>query len=63
LDGYKVSQFKYHYQQWLSPRKSIIHIEHIAGVKMYIDYAGEKLHIVTNETGEITDVEVFVSVL
>jgi transposase len=62
-DGYRVSQFKYHYQQWLRHSKPVMHIEHIAGDKMYIDYAGEKLHIVNKETGEITDVEVFVSVL
>jgi hypothetical protein len=40
-----------------------MHIEHIAGDKMYIDYAGEKLHLVNKETGEISDVEVFISVL
>ena len=40
-----------------------MHIEHIAGDKMYIDYAGEKLHIVNKDTGEIIDVEVFLSVL
>jgi len=62
-DGFKVSQFKYHYQQWLKRSKPVMHIEHIAGDKMFIDYAGEKLHIVNKETGEITDVEVFISVL
>ena len=62
-DGYKASQFKYHYQQWLRRSKPVMHIEHIAGDKMYIDYAGEKLHLVDKDTGEITDVEVFISVL
>lgn len=62
-DGYKVSQFKYHYQHWLRRSKPVMHIEHAAGDKMYIDYAGEKLHIVDKDTGEITDVEVFISVL
>jgi transposase len=62
-DGYKASQFKYHYQQWLKRSKPVMHIEHIAGDKMYIDYAGEKLHLVNKETGEISEVEVFVSVL
>jgi transposase len=62
-DGYKVTQFKYHYQQWLKRSKPVMHIEHIAGDKMYIDYAGEKLHLVNKDTGEISDVEVFVSVL
>jgi transposase len=62
-DGYKITQFKYHYQQWLKRSKPVMHIEHIAGDKMYIDFAGEKLHLVNKDTGEISDVEVFVSVL
>ena len=62
-DGYKASQFKYHYQQWLKRSKPVMHIEHIAGDKMYIDYAGEKLHLVNKDTGEIIEVEVFVSIL
>jgi transposase len=40
-----------------------MHIEHYAGDKMFIDFAGEKLHIVNKETGEITEAEVFISVL
>lgn len=62
-DGYKVSQYKHHYQQWLKRSKPVMHIEHIAGDKMYIDFAGEKLHLVNKETGEITNVEVFISIL
>lgn len=62
-DGYKLSQFKHHYRDWLRRSKPVMHIEHIAGDKMFIDFAGEKLHIVNVETGELTDVEVFLSVL
>lgn len=62
-EGYKVSQFKHHYRQWLKSSKPVMHIEHIAGDKMFIDFAGEKLHLIDKETGEITDVEVFISVL
>jgi len=62
-DGFKVTQYKHHYQQWLRRSKPVMHIEHVAGDKMYIDYAGENLHIVNKDTGEITDVEVFISVL
>jgi len=62
-DGYRVSQFKHYYRLWLKSSKPVMHIEHIAGDKMFIDYAGEKLHLVNKETGEITDVEVFISVL
>ena len=62
-DGFSLSQFKHHYQQWMRRSKPVMHIEHVAGDKMYIDYAGEKLHLVSKETGEITDVEVFISIL
>jgi transposase len=62
-DGFKITQYKHHYQQWLRRSKPVMHIDHVAGDKMYIDYAGEKLHIVNKDTGEITDVEVFISVL
>lgn len=62
-DGYRLTQFKHHYQKWLKTSKPVMHIEHAAGDKMYVDYAGEKLHIVNKDTGEITDVEVFISVL
>ena len=62
-NSYKRSQFNYHYQQWLKRSKPVMHIEHIAGDKMYIDFAGEKLHLVNKDTGEISDVEVFISVL
>jgi transposase len=62
-DGYRLSQFKHHYHQWLKRSKPVMHIEHYAGDKMFIDFAGEKLHIVNKETGEITEAEVFISVL
>ncbi len=62
-DGYRLSQFKYHYSQWLKRSKPVMHIDHIAGDKMYIDFAGERLHIVNKDTGEVTDTEVFISVL
>jgi transposase len=62
-DGFGLSQFEHHYQQWLRRSKPVMHIEHVAGDMMYIDYAGEKLHLANKETGEITDVEVFISIL
>ena len=61
-DGYRLTQFKYYYHQWLKRSRPVMHIEHTAGDKMYIDFAGEKLHVVDWETGEITEVEVFIAV-
>jgi transposase len=62
-DGYSYSQFCYHFNQWQKVQKVSMHIEHKAGDKMYVDFTGTK-HSVTNpKTGEITEYEVFVSVL
>jgi len=38
-------------------------MEHKAGDKMFVDYAGEKMSIVDRMTGEITLVEVFAAIL
>jgi transposase len=38
-------------------------MEHKAGDKMYVDFAGDKLNLVDQQTGEIQPVEVFVAIL
>lgn len=62
-DGYGYSQFCYHYQQWAHSRELSMHIEHKAGEKMFIDFAGKKLAIVDRTSGESRPVEVFVAIL
>lgn len=62
-DGYGLSQFKHYYLLWHKASHPVMHIEHKAGDKMYVDYAGEKLTMVDPATGEIVELEVFVSVL
>ena len=62
-DGYLFTQFTCYYAKWLRANKPVMHMEHKAGDKMYIDYAGKKLHIVNPETGELKEVECFISVL
>jgi transposase len=37
--------------------------DHKAGDKLYVDFAGVKLNLTNKETGEVTDVEVFVAIL
>jgi transposase len=61
--GYGVAQFYKHYRDFTGRANPSMHIEHKAGDKMYIDFAGDKLHITDNETGEVRDVEVFVAIL
>jgi len=62
-EGYSYSQFCYHFQVWRNASKLTMHIDHKAGDKMFVDYAGNKLSIVERKTGEIRPVEVFVAVL
>ena len=62
-DGYCRSQFQVYYSKWLHRIDPVMHLDHKAGDKIYVDYAGEKQHLVNKETGEILDVEVFVSIL
>jgi len=59
-DGYSYSQFCYHFQVWRSASKVTMHIEHKAGDKIFVDYAGDKLTIVDRKTGKEQPVEVFV---
>ncbi len=40
-----------------------MHFNHKAGDKLFIDFTGKKLNIVDKYTGEITELEVFISVL
>lgn len=62
-DGYSYTQFCYHYQVWRSSSEITMHINHKAGDKMFVDFAGKKLEIVDRQTGEVTDVETFIAVL
>jgi transposase len=61
--GYSYSQFCYHFQVWRNASKITMHIEHKAGDKMFVDYAGDRLVIVDSTTGKEQLVEVFVAIL
>lgn len=62
-DGYGLSQFKNYFAKWKAQVNPSMRIEHKAGDKLYIDFAGDKLSIVDKQTGEIQQVEVFVAIL
>jgi len=62
-EGFQYSQFCYHFQQWRNASEVRMHIKHKAGDKMFVDYAGQKLHYFDRESGEERAVEVFVAVL
>ena len=62
-DGYSRTGFYHHYSVWKQKAKPSMHMEHKAGDKIFVDFAGEKLKIVDPDTGEIKSVEVFVAIL
>jgi transposase len=62
-DGFKLTQFKKYFRQWKDQVNPTMRMEHKAGDKMFVDFAGEKLSIVDKQTGEVQQVEVFVCIL
>ena len=62
-DGYRSSMFCERFNRWSMRTNPVMHINHKAGDKVYVDYAGKTLEVVDKETGEVTDVQFFVAVL
>jgi transposase len=62
-DGLRSSQFMDRYMKWTKKVNPVMHMEHKAGDKLFIDYAGKKLSVVDKDTGEIIAVEFFVAIL
>jgi transposase len=62
-DGFKLSQFKYWYHQWRKEVSPVMHFDHKAGDKLFIDFTGKKLTIIDRHTGEIQELEVFICIL
>ncbi len=62
-EGFSYSRFCHHYRMWEGKQDPDMHMEHKAGDITYMDFTGKKMHIVDPDTGEIEEVESFVSVL
>ena len=61
--GYAYSQFCHHLTQQLIARKPSMVLTHIAGEKLFIDFAGKKLSYIDILTGEEVQCQVFVACL
>jgi transposase len=62
-DGLGLTQFKQYYAQWKAQVNPTMHMEHKVGDKLYIDFAGDKLHFTCPLSGQQQPVEVFVAIL
>ena len=62
-DGYSRSQFCYNFNSWRKSCELTIHLNHKAGEKMFVDYAGKKFYLTDRKTGEKSAVETFVAIL
>jgi transposase len=63
LKPYEYSRFCDLYARWKKTLGLVMRQVHRAGEKLFIDYSGKKPRIVDRETGEVTQVELFVAVL
>lgn len=61
--GYRYTRFCDLYRQWLGRHRLSMRQEHRAGEKVFVDYAGQKPHLVDPTTGAVHAVELFVGVL
>ena len=62
-DGYGFTQFAEHYRRLYKKKKASMPLVHKAGETIFVDYAGKKAKIVNKETGQVTEVELFVAIL
>lgn len=61
--GYEYSQYCEHLRTFLDNKDVVMHLEHIPGQEMMIDYAGDKMCFIDMETGEVITCNVFIATL
>lgn len=61
--GYSYAQFCYHLSLYADLKNISLHIEHVPGDLLYIDFTGKLLSYVEPATGEIIKVQVFAATL
>ena len=62
-DGYGQSRFYSRYRAWAGRLTPRMRQTHIAGERMFVDFAGQTVPVVDPHTGEIHPAQVFVAVL
>ena len=62
-DGLQYSQFCALYRAWRSRLDPVLRQDHVAGEKVFVDYAGQTVPVVDRATGEMREAQIFVGVL
>lgn len=62
-DGYQYSWFSDQYRSWKNQVDVVMRQNHIAGDKLFIDYAGQTMPVVDQYTGEVRQTQIFVATL
>lgn len=62
-DGVGYTQFCERYRKYIGSRKVSMHIQHKAGEKMYVDWAGDTMFVADSSNGEVHTAYLFVSAL
>ncbi|MGH8436700.1 MAG: IS21 family transposase [Pseudomonas sp.] len=60
---YRYTQFVEHYRRYARSLKRSMRQQHVAGEKLFIDYAGPTLPVIDRATGEISRAHIFVAAL
>ncbi len=62
-EGYQYSWFCDLYRDWRQQLDVVMRQSHIAGDKLFIDYAGQTVPVVNQHTGEVRQVQIFIATL
>jgi len=61
-DGYGYSRFCERYRAWEARLSPTMRQNHVAGERMFVDYAGTTLTVIDASTGEARTAQLFVAV-
>lgn len=62
-EGFQYSWFSEQYREWRQCLDASMRQTHIAGEKLFIDYAGQTMPVLNQHTGEIKQAQIFVATL
>jgi len=62
-DGYQYSFFCELYRNWVKKLDPPLRQRHLAGERMFVDFAGQTVDIIDTATGEVSNAHIFIAVL